>query len=244
MYNKETIFKKGDYVKKIGLFLLVILFMCLSWFLIMGKKTHWMLINEISGLKSLQVIQQDNGDVYAWLKVEGTKIDYPVAQHVSDDTYYLNHDIEGSVTYYGAIFTEKINQKNFLDPITIIYGHGMRDGSMFGTLEYFSDKSFFNKNEQISIQTEDSQITYEVFSAYSGDDLHLFESFNLGEESSRETYVASIRERTIQWQGNYRETSLTNADRLVVLSTCDSSIDGKRFIVHAVERKRASMEEE
>ena len=84
-----------------------------------------------------------NPDVFAWLTVEGTRIDYPVAQHSRDDTYYLSHNIDGEETYYGAIFTELVNKKTFEDPVTIIYGHAMLDDSMFGSLDYFAKPAFF-----------------------------------------------------------------------------------------------------
>ncbi|WP_228065170.1 class B sortase, partial [Streptococcus cuniculi] len=82
---------------------------------------------EAIGTSSREVKKQrvfhQNPDVYAWLQVDGTKIDYPVAQHPRDDSYYLSHDVDGAETYYGAIFTELVNTKTFEDPITIIYGH-------------------------------------------------------------------------------------------------------------------------
>ena len=94
-----------------------------------------------------------NPDVFAWLTVEGTRIDYPVAQHPRDDTYYLSHDIDGKETYYGAIFTELVNKKTFEDPVTVIYGHAMLDDSMFGSLDYFAKPAFFKEHERITIDT-------------------------------------------------------------------------------------------
>lgn len=94
-----------------------------------------------------------NPDVFAWLTVEGTRIDYPVAQHPRDDTYYLSHDIDGKETYYGAIFTELVNKITFEDPVTIIYGHAMLDDSMFGSLDYFAKPAFFKEHERITIDT-------------------------------------------------------------------------------------------
>lgn len=84
-----------------------------------------------------------NADVYGWVKVEGTKINYPVVQHDVNDRFYLHHDIDKKSTIYGAIFTERFNSKSFDDPFVVIYGHSMLDGSMFGSLHSFKNKDFF-----------------------------------------------------------------------------------------------------
>lgn len=75
--------------------------------------------------------------------MEGTRIDYPVAQYPTDDSYYLSHDLDGAETYYGAIFTELFNTKTFEYSVTILYGHAMVDDSVFGSLDYFTDQQFF-----------------------------------------------------------------------------------------------------
>ena len=78
-------------------------------------------MESVSG-KQEELSRQTNkhSDVYAWLTVEGTRIDYPIIQHLSDDSYYLSHDIDGQPTKYGAIFTERINNQSFDDPVTIV----------------------------------------------------------------------------------------------------------------------------
>ena len=78
-----------------------------------------------------QTLQNMNPDIYAWIKVPGTVIDYPIAQSETDNTYYLNHSVEHDENKAGAIFTEDYNAKTFEDPNTVIYGHGMANGSMF-----------------------------------------------------------------------------------------------------------------
>lgn len=106
---------------------------------------------KILTLNILEEAKIKNSDVYGWIVVDGTKINYPVVQHKVDDAYYLNHDEEKSETEYGAIFTEKYNSRNFRDKFTIIYGHAMKDGSMFGSLKSFNDRAFFNKHKTIKI---------------------------------------------------------------------------------------------
>lgn len=70
-------------------------------------------------------LQAVNPDVYAWITVPGTDIDYPILQHASDNSYYLMHNIDGSYGYPGCIYTENMNSKDFTDNNTVIYGHNI-----------------------------------------------------------------------------------------------------------------------
>lgn len=178
-----------------------------------------------------------NPDVYAWLKVDGTNIDYPIAQHPDDDSYYLTHDLEHQATYYGAIFTEKINTKSFDDFVTIIYGHAIQDGSMFGSLENFSEQSIFERYKTIEIETVDDKFSYDIIAAYQMDDSHLFHSYKLGDKDRVKEYVLSLESQARLQGGFYRFRPFdVEKDKLLILSTCDSQTDTKRYILHAVRR--------
>lgn len=78
-----------------------------------------------------------NPDVYAWIDVPGTEISYPVLQSAEDISYYLEHTIEGEKTLPGAIYSENYNSKDFSDYNTILYGHNMRNGTMFARAPRF-----------------------------------------------------------------------------------------------------------
>ena len=71
-----------------------------------------------------------NSDVYAWITVPGTEIEYPILQHHSDNSYYFMHNIDGSYGYPGCIYTENLNSKDFTDNNMVIYGHNMKNDSM------------------------------------------------------------------------------------------------------------------
>lgn len=185
-----------------------------------------------------------NKDVYANIKVAGTNIDYPIVQHPSDDSYYLAHDVNQSETIYGAIFTEKMNRKDFKDLVTIVYGHATNDGSMFGSLERFENSSFFQSNKLIEINIRDEKITYGIFSAYSYTDAHLFQTFDLGNSLAIPNYFETIRQVAESGTGNYRDISYTPNDRLLILSTCDIKDNGRRFIVHAKETNRVKVNQD
>ena len=88
-------------------------------------------------------LQEENSDVYAWIYVPGTNVDYPVLQHPEDDTYYLEHNMDGSKGLPGCIYSESVNTKDFTDPNTVLYGHNMKNGSMFASLHNFEDQQVF-----------------------------------------------------------------------------------------------------
>ena len=116
-------------------------------------------------------LQKENEDIYAWIKIDGTNIDYPIVQSSTDDTFYIHRGIDKEDLYAGAIYTEMQNAKDFSDPNTVLYGHNMKDGSMFATLHNFRDRDFFDQHREIIIYTPKHILHYTVFAAYTYDDL-------------------------------------------------------------------------
>lgn len=129
-----------------------------------------------------QTLQNMNPDIYAWIKVPGTVIDYPIAQSETDNSYYLNHSVEHDENKAGAIFTEDYNTKTFEDPNTVIYGHGMANGSMFDGLHQYMDRDFFDQNKEVIIYMPDKILHYQIFAAYLYDNRHLLQSFNFDKQ--------------------------------------------------------------
>lgn len=175
-----------------------------------------------------------NADVYAWITVPGTVIDYPILQHATDNTYYLNYNIDGSYGYPGCIYTENMNSKEFTDNNTVIYGHNMKNGTMFAGLHQFEDANFFEKNDTILIYTPDKQLTYTIFAAYVYDDRHLLYSFNFADEAVYANYLDEILNMR-SMNANIREdVEVTSADKIITLVTCMGNQPDKRLLVQAV----------
>lgn len=211
------------------LFLIGVLFLCFQALTRLEKTSLEQTPQDVLKKKFHQ-----NPDVYAWLRVEGTKIDYPVAQHTTDDNYYLSHDLNGAETYYGAIFTELVNTKTFDDPVTIIYGHAMIDDSMFGSLDYLADQQFFNDNPLVTIETLEHRYEYEIMAAHPYTDDHLFHNFQLGTRSGLNQYLDTLKERVETYGGAYRQLPIdSDQDRVLILSTCDAASDSHRYVVTA-----------
>ncbi|MBQ2001022.1 MAG: class B sortase, partial [Clostridia bacterium] len=99
-------------------------------------------------------LEKENEDIHGWITIPNTKIDYPIVQSYSeDDLFYIDHDINKEKAKAGAIFTQKLNQRDFTDPNTLIYGHNMANGTMFRHLHKFKNKSFFEENQYFYIYT-------------------------------------------------------------------------------------------
>lgn len=137
-------------------------------------------------------LQQKNSDIYAWISIPGMDIEYPVCQSATDDSYYLDYSVDGTYGLPGSIYTESMNAKDFSDFNTVIYGHEMKNGSMFGTLKKYRDVNFMNEHSQILIYTPDSILTYEVFAAVTYSDRHILKSYDWSNVDQRQTYLNSI----------------------------------------------------
>ena len=112
-------------------------------------------------------LKKQNLDIYAWIEIPGTEISYPILQNEDDDSFYLNHDVDGKKDSAGSLYTEhEYNSKDFSDIVTMIYGHDMLDGRMFGKLqEYYSDSDFFKRNNEIDIYIPEKEIHYIIFAS-------------------------------------------------------------------------------
>lgn len=175
-----------------------------------------------------------NQDVYAWITVPGTVIDYPILQHATDNTYYLNYNIDGSYGYPGCIYTENMNSKEFTDNNTVIYGHNMKNGTMFAGLHKFEDASFFNEHTEVVIYTPEKELNYTIFAAYIYDDRHLLYSFNFAEKEVYANYLTDIQNMR-SMNANIREDiTVTAEDKIITLVTCMANQPEKRLLVQAV----------
>lgn len=196
---------------------------------------------EKSIMSDLQYVAGKNADIYAWITVPGTSIDYPIAQSTTNDSFYLTHDIEKEENIYGAIYTERISNKDFMDPMTVVYGHNMRDGSMFGSLKNFMDKTMFSENDTIVVSLMTGEkLTYKIVAAYKYPAEHLPSTFDCSTEEKAEEYFAKIPELTKLSGGNFREDPALKAP-IITLSTCTSN-EAYRFLVQGVLSER-KMEE-
>lgn len=175
-----------------------------------------------------------NPDIYAWIYVPGTNIDYPILQHPEEKSYYLNHNIDGSEGYPGCIYTQNLNSKDWTDPNTVIYGHNMNDGSMFHDLHLFEDAVFFNETQYLYIYTPDGDYVYEIFAAYPFANVDLLMCFDYSTPEALLVYFDGIWTNR-SMTSHFRDSIVLYGDsRIITMSTCIGGQPEMRYLVQAV----------
>ena len=176
--------------------------------------------------------QGTNPDVYAWIWIPGTNVDYPILQSATEpDEYYLNHTIERKEGLPGTIYTEKYNKTDFNDPVNIVYGHDMKNGSMFADLHKYEDQEFFNNNPYIYIYLPDRTLKYRVFAVIAFDDRYLMGNYNFYEPSYFQKYLDELRS-SIDGHVNM-DVNVTFETGIPTLSTCIADSPNQRWLVNA-----------
>lgn len=175
-----------------------------------------------------------NEDIYAWIYIPDSEIDYPVLQHPTDNYYYLNYNLDGSKGYPGCIYTEDYNAKDFSDPNTVLYGHNMKNGTMFAGLHKFEDIEYFDANRYVYIYTPDELLVYEIFAAYEYSDEHILYNHDFTNETIYQNYLDGIKETRTMNCNLREEIEVTTADRIITLSTCIASKPNNRYLVQGV----------
>lgn len=180
-------------------------------------------------------LKEENEDIYAWITVTGVDVDYPVVQHMSDDSYYLSHNLDGSVGYPGCIMTEHYNKQDFTDKVTVLYGHNLRSGEMFTSLHNFEDVEVFEADNYIYIITPSKALVYEIFSAREYSAEHLLANYDYSDRETYETFIDRLSNSGCRVGNIKKDVEVTSDDRIIVLSTCTpDSRDDLRFIVTGV----------
>ena len=174
-------------------------------------------------------LKEQNSDVVAYIKVNGTNIDYVVVRS-KDNSYYLKHNFNKEYNIAGWIFSDYHNKFDETDKNIVIFGHNTKDGSMFGTLKNVLDKSWQENKDNLKILlvTEKDQYIYQVFSTYSIklEDYYINTEFSNDDEFKK--YIEEVKSRS-----NYDyQIEVNEKDKILTLSSClyDST---RRVVLHA-----------
>jgi len=165
-------------------------------------------------------LQAKYPDVAGWITVPGTNIDYPFVWH-EDINYYLRRDLNGNHAQAGTLFMDCRNEPDFSSRNTIIYGHNMRHGSMFGTLKAFADTEFFEANRHGTIFLPHETLALEFF------------AYMVIRSTDQQIYGELDLDYVEQNARQYRDIGLTGEDRIVTLSTCSYEFNDARIILLA-----------
>ena len=177
---------------------------------------------------NFKFLKQRNSDTIAWIKVNGTNIEYPIVQ-TENNSYYMRHNLNKEYNVAGWIFMDYKNKLDGNDKNIVIYGHNMHDDSMFGTLRNILEEDWYN-NEQnyvLNFITEKENLKYRVFSVYKieNEDYYIKTEF---EETEFSEFVETLKNRSIK---NFN-VEVTPEDSILTLSTCADN-NKYRIVLHA-----------
>ena len=179
--------------------------------------------------------ENTNEDIYAWIYIPDTQIDYPVLQHPTDNSYYLNYNLDGTKGYPGCIYTEDYNKKDFTDPNTVVYGHNMKNGTMFAGLHKYGDSVYLEEHPYVYIYTEEGLLAYEIFAAYQSSDEHILYAHDGFEDKDVfRKYIKDILEMRTMGSVLKEGVEVTADSRILTMSTCISGKPNNRFLVQGV----------
>lgn len=175
-----------------------------------------------------------NKDAVGWIECEGTNIDYAVVQG-NDNDYYLHHSINKEESFSGTIFMDASNNSDFKDDVTVLYGHNMRNDSMFGSLSEYNKQSYYDKHSKMYYHTEDSVYEFDLFAAVNQDATTL----TVGNYSNKDNFVKAMN--TIKKSSSFdSDVKITENSKVVCLYTClDSGSNGtnNRYLVYGTVNK-------
>lgn len=179
-------------------------------------------------------LQEMNPDIYAWIQIPGTKIDYPILQNGFNDSFYLDHTADGQKGSIGAIYSERQTSKDFSDFNTVLYGHNVPNGTMFRGLHKFEDLEYMKSHPEVIVYTPDAKRVYRIFAAVVYDDRHILNTYDFSLESHKQDYIDSLLHARNMGNSIREDVPVTTEDRILTMSTCIKTQRDKRFVVGAV----------
>lgn len=201
-----------------------------------NKKTNQELIEKsiekIDNKHKINYSKINNEDVVGWIIMNQNKINYPILKS-NDNNFYLTRDYNKKHNQSGSIFMDYRNN-DFKDKNTVIYGHSMLDGTMFGSLREMFKKGYFDtkNNNYIKIYDLNSkEITYQIFSYYIIDTENYYITTTFTTEEQYKIFIDKITKRSYK---NFN-IKIDTTDQILTLSTCSSN--NKRKVLHAVKLK-------
>ncbi len=175
---------------------------------------------------AMKQLQQENGDVAGWIEFDNMELSYPV-MYCGDNDYYLKRTYSGKSNSAGSIFIEAANSPDFEDCHTIIYGHNMRNLSMFGKLKYYVEEDFYKEHQYFTIYTGENSYRYQIFACYETSEVGEVYTVGFGPDAVFQEFLNEMKRRAYYDTG----VSVNAQDKVITLSTC--STEGNRFVVNA-----------
>ncbi len=177
-----------------------------------------------------EALWAENPDTVAWITVPDTQIDYPIVYDGEDNETYLHKDFYGNDSVYGAIYLDSDSEPDFSGWNNPIYGHHMRDGSMFKDVTKFKDEEFFKEHPYFEIYTPERTIHLKAVSCYYADASGIVRKTRF---TSQESFDQWVKERLEPCA--FAEIPEFSVDNMYVLVTCSYEFNNARTLLFAVE---------
>lgn len=198
------------------------------------ENTEEITLEEITNSEILEEYQQFydvNPDFVGWIKIAGTSVDYPVLQDRENPEFYLSHNFLKEEQRSGSVFLDGLANTAPMDDNVILYGHNMKDGTVFGSLKKYKDKEFYQEHPEFEFDTCYEKTLYEIVAVVITDiseekDFYYFEFSNYDEDSFQKCKEFIEEEQLYE-----TDRQVEYGDKLVMLSTCEGSSKNSRLIV-------------
>ncbi|MBO1004060.1 class B sortase [Pseudogracilibacillus auburnensis] len=188
------------------------------------------IIDPLEVRKQFNELHEINSEIVGWIAIDDTKINYPILQAENND-YYLTRNYKGEESRAGSIFMDYRNELQLDNQNIVLYGHRMKDETMFNQLTKYVDKDFFTHHSKVYFDTLYGSYDAEVFAVYyTTTDFDYIQT----EFESRDEYKSLLEE--IHEKSIYQtDVSVSEDDQMITLSTCDYTLDPDegRLVVHA-----------
>lgn len=196
-----------------------------------GGQTRQSVVSFSEARANFNSLRQLNSDISGWLTIGDTTIDYPVLQTTTND-YYLTHDYLKEKYVAGSIFKDYRNTNEFDDFNTILYGHSMRNGTMFGELTKYLVKDFAQKHATISYDSLAVSYEVKIFAVYQTTTINNYIQTDFPTAASKTAYL----KKALQLSQEDFGVKPTSQNRILTLSTCDESVGGTqgRLVVQGI----------
>ena len=185
--------------------------------------------NEDENKEDFNKLKEQNNETVAWIKVNNINVEYPVVR-ATNNSFYLNHSFDKSKNSAGWIFADYKNKFDNTDKNIVIYGHNMRDGSMFGSLKNILNSDWYDneENTDITLCTENEKSIYKVFSIYKIESEDYYIKTEFSNENEFEKFIKTLKKRSIK---NFN-IDISKEDSILTLSTCANN-NKYRVVLHS-----------
>jgi len=177
-------------------------------------------------------LYEENKDIVGWLKIDNTTINYPIMQNINDPNYYLHRDFYKNYSSYGTPYMAK--QCNLNSDNIVIYGHHMKNNKMFGELEKYKSKDFYNNHKIITFTTLEKEYSYEIFAVfkttvYTKNTFRYYENINFENKKMYNDFINICKDKSLYQTG----IKIKDKEKLITLSTCEYSNKNSRLVIVA-----------